>query len=198
MKKIIIARYKEETDWVKELNEYEPVIIRKFQKEGEASADLPNDAGREASTYLSYIVSHYDEIKNSPTVSIDEYIFSQGHPFDQAPDFIEEVKSGNRYFGLDYVCDHRGFPNYPNLDISRYCSLLGLEIQGIYRFKCGAFFKVSAVEITSRPKEWYEKALKLAQVEPESSHCLERLWPVIFPVLSDFTVCPSYAHCRML
>ena len=64
---VVVAHYKENLDWIKNLK-YDYVIISKEKYEPE---QIPNK-GNEASSYLEYIIKNYD--------NLDEYtIFIHGH-----------------------------------------------------------------------------------------------------------------------
>lgn len=176
--KLVIAKYREDVSWAYKLP-VEVVIVDKSE-----GGDLPNNAGREANSYFWYILANWGNLEG-------EYVFSQGRYDDQAPELPSQIEH-KRYFGHEYQCDANGFPNYPNLCLDRYCEEFGLPKQQKYFFKCGAFFKVSAEEIKMYPREWYEKAFEISSVEKESSHCFERLWPIIFPRLQPDIAIATY------
>ena len=183
--KLVLAKYKEDISWAfRLLNDHRLTDVIVMNKD-EASYktgfdyDLKNDAGREATSYFRYIIENYDTLEG-------EYVLSQGRCEDQAPELPEKIFSDQRYFGYRYDCDANGFPNYPNLCLSAYCELFDLPPQEQYRFRCGSFFKVSAEEIRSKSLGWYQKAFQIASVEAVSSHCFERLWPIIYPKLQEY------------
>lgn len=82
---LVVCRYNEDVSWVKNISQ--PYII--FNK-GEQDIHDPNvvvqkNIGREEYTYLKYIVDNYHSLP-------DRIIFSQGHPLQHSPDFIELLK----------------------------------------------------------------------------------------------------------
>lgn len=192
MTKIVIAKYKEDLSWTTKLPpEIEVCVVNKDE-----GGDLPNNAGREANSYAWYILQNWDTLEG-------EYIFSQGRYDDQAPNFPEEIMTDRRYFGKIYICDDKGFPNYPNLCLDRYCEMFGVNVEkgSPYMFRCGGFFKLSAAEIKDKGKDWWQKVFDVTSVEPESSHCFERLWSCLFPALQDDFYRDGeadFSHWRML
>jgi hypothetical protein len=81
---VVVARYKEDVRWVKDLE-----IPHLIYNKGEPLEDAENYQiihrinyhGREADTYLAYIVEHYDSLPG-------RVIFCQGLPFDHSPGFL--------------------------------------------------------------------------------------------------------------
>ena len=74
MKTVVIAKYNENIDWVKELNDDIKVDI--VQK----GVDL-EVFGREAASFFYYIVKNYDNLDGY-------YYFVQGNPFDHCKKLI--------------------------------------------------------------------------------------------------------------
>ena len=82
---LVVARYKENIDWLKSLPDTVSVVI--FNKGSDIIAEnnqtifkLPN-YGRESHTYFEYLLNHYTAGKQ------DFVVFSQGDPFEHSPDF---------------------------------------------------------------------------------------------------------------
>ena len=72
---IVVARYKENIEWLSTLPEdIEVVLYNKFFEEG---LTLPN-IGREAHTYLHHIIENYDNLA-------DVIAFVQGNPYEHCP-----------------------------------------------------------------------------------------------------------------
>lgn len=93
---IVVARYKENVDWILENNWQDRCIV--YNKGTDKlsprlnTTNKPNYPvyGREGETYLYHILSNY---KNLPEYTI----FTQGDPFEHAPQFIEIIKSLDEY-----------------------------------------------------------------------------------------------------
>lgn len=158
---LVIARYKEKVVWA---DPFLRVVITKDR-------DMEN-FGREASSYLAFILQEYDRLDG-------EYVFCQGNPFDHAPNFLKEILVKN-YYGRELMCSETGEPHHPDLRIHEVCERLGLPLLNEYKFKAGAQFKVSAEEIRKRPIEWYEKAMEILEKDEEAPWIFERIWPQIF------------------
>jgi hypothetical protein len=159
--KFVVARHKEDVGWTRD---HDCRVITKDE-------DIPN-VGREASSYLYYIVSHYHELEG-------EYVFCQGHPFDHVPNFFAQIRE-NRYVGTLFTCDAEGCPNECGLPIHEISILLGLPLREKYEFKNSAQFRINAGQIRARSLEWYTKALIISVTNPKAAWVFERLWPLIF------------------
>lgn len=153
---------------------------------------LPN-AGREAHSYLTHLVEHYDDLH---PVSV----FCQGHPFDHAPDFHERLRSlasGAElpapflwYGFLDETDDPHGrrlfvpwSKNPEGRELatgSLYERLFGETSPEWFCFRGGAQFAVSREAVWQRPREFYEKALKLSLEISDAAHSYERIWDRFF------------------
>lgn len=169
MRTIVVARNNEDISWAKD---YDNVFV--VQKE----EHLPN-WGREPSSYLWYIINHYDELEG-------DYVFLQGNPFEHTTreEVVSEIK-GFRWFGADgrngLVCNMRGQP-HDNVDIRKFLELIGLSYEGEELWFNGcAQFGVSAERIRSRPKSFYEKTYEVLMSTSERfEYAFERLVGVIF------------------
>ena len=82
---IIIARYKENIDWINEIKLYPYInniyVYNKFYQEDY----ILSNVGREAHTYLYHITHNYDNLN---TVNI----FLQGNPLDHCPNLLDKIK----------------------------------------------------------------------------------------------------------
>ncbi len=103
---LVVARYAESLKWLARVPS--SIAITVLDKNPDAqlpgATRLPN-VGREAHSYLHFIVSHYDELS-------DVTVFCQGHPFDHAFDFhstLRRIASApdvcGRFLWLGHVID---------------------------------------------------------------------------------------------
>lgn len=76
MKQLVLARYKENIDWIKQSN-CPSIIIYNKDEMPTFGVPLPN-IGREAHTYIYHIIANYHKLA-------DVTIFSQANPFDHLP-----------------------------------------------------------------------------------------------------------------
>lgn len=145
---IIIARYNED------------VAIPEGAFVIQKDVHLPN-VGREASSYLWYIIEHYN---NLPDVC----------QFRQAKSHEHNINE------FTITSDHTGKPHDHDLPITELADALGLEIPETLFFTAGAQFDVTKEQILARSKEWYELAYKLSMEVHRAAWALERMWKYIF------------------
>ncbi len=188
--KIIIARYKEDISWIKNIKkQYKDIIV--YNKGSSLNIEneiMTENVGREGHTFYKYIYDHYDEL--------DDYtIFIQGNPFDHLPNaitiinkFIENENQLNITFQplstRLLICNlveckyHKGLPLY-----TTYEYLFGKTKRNInYLFGPGGQFIVHKLEILRHPKEFYLKILNLlsTSVNPIEGYVIERFHSIIF------------------
>lgn len=87
---LVIARYKENIDWVKSI----PIKYLIYNKNSQQIHDkniinIPN-IGREEYVYIKYIIDHYENLPN-------QIIFVQGDPFAHSPSFIKLLSLRNKF-----------------------------------------------------------------------------------------------------
>lgn len=180
---IVVARYKENLDWVKKVPSFFNVkIYNKYEGENL----LPN-VGRESHTYLHHIVKNYD---NLPEFTV----FVQGNPLEHSKDFFnllnkkEILDSHNFYVGLSdglITCDENGRPHCGKDHLP-----MGKLFEWIFNepspevFICNSAgqFRVTRDLIRSVPKNIYERALLSVSydINPIEGFCMERMWLTMF------------------
>ena len=90
---LVVARYHEDLAWLKDVPSNFDIIV--YNKDVTREANIPHDraitiiprdnVGREADTYLTYIIDHYDTLPET-------IVFCQGDPFPHSPHFIDLLK----------------------------------------------------------------------------------------------------------
>lgn len=56
------------------------------------------------------------------------------------------------------------------------------DVPETFVFYPGGNFAVTRERITSRPRAFYEKALRVSAYRPDAAHCFERTWDHVFGV----------------
>lgn len=181
---IVVARFNENIAWLDAILLSAPNTTCTVYNKGKPLqqndlydlVSIPN-IGREAETYLRYIVVNYHQLK-------DITIFLQGNPFDHMvkdadiASFITNRKTG------PVLCDtilHERIPPY-GLRTSVINALAALDQQ--LTDKCvvsiGAQYAIAKKDIQSRSLEFYESLLLKITNNTIDAWGLERIWGNIF------------------
>jgi hypothetical protein len=92
---IVVARYKENLDWLKKIKKSKDIKITIYNKGPDDIENIPSgtsiiklsNIGRESHTYLYHIINNYDNLA-------DQTIFCQGDSIFHSPDFLDLI---NKY-----------------------------------------------------------------------------------------------------
>lgn len=198
--KLVIARHNENLSWIKNIDNsnFDYQIINKGDEI--LLDDIPKDKiiqevniGREAQSYLSYIVNNYDAIKRVYDSS-NWHLFTQGNPFDHY-DIVELLNDSSKIALLnnhenakfvslchqELLCDKAGIPHHKNLNMESVWSKIFLsKIPSVFFFGAGAILLVRNDAITARPLSFWEKCLDATTEHDYSAHVFERIWANIF------------------
>ena len=195
MIELVVARYQEDLSWLNNIpSSLRVTVYNKGPALSLPATPLPN-IGREAHTYLRHLLARYDA---PPALTV----FVQGKPFDHAPDLhkiLRALAAGElsvadfKWLGfLADTDDNRGRrlfvpwsknPAREELPLDEfYEKLFDTPAPETFRFFAGAQFIVTAACRRRRPREFYERALRLTEEMPLAAHCLERLWDRVFGV----------------
>lgn len=180
---VVVAKYNEDISWVDELKF--PYIIYDKMK------DIPN-VGREAETYLRYIITHYTSLP-------DYIVFLQGKPFDHlhepSVEYIHRkiseaiAEKKDKITFLNYVRNED--PDWNTRTGGAYKALFDSTLPAQLTFGPGAQYIVPKQCILHRPLEFYETIVSVTRNINNTSgsgygNCLacpwtlERIWPYIF------------------
>ena len=164
---IVVARYNESLVWLKPIP-WKYIVYNKgknnLPKWIKNVVKLPN-TGREANTYLTYIVDNYDDLP-------DYSIFLQGNPFDHCVNLIERIsgfKGGQDYFSLNKILvghNRYGSLTHAGRKVAKSARELFVDDIQFFRFSSGAQFIVSKKAILFHSKTTYQKLLDLMIEEP--------------------------------
>jgi len=167
---LIVARYEENVTWVQDSPTDSTFIVQK--------GEHIDNFGREASSYLWYIIENYDSLEGN-------YFFSQGNPMDHWPNWEEDLKTeegdfawfGNR---VGFVCKMDASP-HDRVDIAAFIKQSELEYEkDTITFNGCALFMASADRIKERPKEFYENMLVVIKNGKKGAYAFERCVGIIF------------------
>lgn len=178
---LVVARYKEDLSWASSVS-HRVTVYNKF----EGDNLLPN-VGRESHTYLTHIVSNYDDLA-------DFTVFVQGDPLAHCKNFLRLMsdeaflKRGHAYAGLSdglITCDGNGRPHCgkEHLPIAKLYEYL-FEEKAPEVFVCNSAgqFGVSRETVRRNSREFYERALETLAYDsnPIEGFCMERMWTCLF------------------
>jgi hypothetical protein len=210
---IVLSRFNEDINWISLINnnKYNIIIYNKGEKIDNKDIIEIENIGREAHTYLHYIINNYDNLSNYT-------IFLQGEPFEHLTNKIRLEKSifnggrknydfyinllGEENFLLDYLnnqdlsdiplTDAKHIENIDgtnvsyNLDINKNINLLFFNPPNNFEFNCGAQFCISKKLIQKRPLSFYKFCYDKCYEDTNWPWIMERFWNLIF--FTDTTI----------
>lgn len=190
MKELVVAKYKEDINWINECSTIDKVTVYDKDEESESLNKLLN-VGREGNTYLHHIIKNYSNL--APYT-----IFCQGDPSFHDHHFVEKIntidsiihahsKKGYYFFSTEAreLLNETIHEKHPiGLPISYFLDLLfdikiSQKIQITYN--CSAQFLVKKENILNRPKKFYEFLLSFlsSEKDPIEGYVFERIWKFI-------------------
>jgi hypothetical protein len=185
MVNIIIAKYNENIDWIKNIN-HKITVYDKSNSPVNSSIKLKN-IGREGETFLYHIVKNY--------YNLDEVtVFLQGDPFEHLQLLVgwraellkEEIDivinkinteiNNNSDFSTFYQVLYN-IPNNTNgVDTTNACLKYYNEYYDKFTVSPGAQYIVPKKYILSRPFEFWQKLHNAMYNEELNGYCQEQLW----------------------
>jgi len=204
--KLIIARFDEDIGWADELG-YDYVVYNKGPGELEKAIKLKN-IGREAHTYLTHIVNEYDNLQEmnvflqgNPFDHIDDRGRASVDTLQiMIADLAERMVPFKGLAWFKLKCDGLGNPHdlrkpenrgrwagwgrdIPVAELFERLFDAKAPSTIIARAPAGLFC-ATRERIRTRPREFYEKALRIVESDPEdennTGHAFERLWQYVF------------------
>lgn len=173
---LVVARYDEDIDWLKQL----PNIKISVYDKGEGESNRLPNIGRESHTYIHHIIKNYD-------VMNDWTLFSQADPFDHCLNFLDiftqetEVKiQTEKFFGISDKSSV--IEILPGSCESLYSifRILGLKTPTRLHYTCGSLMLVSSKAIRRISLEQYKQLLELHEKFHLAPWMFELCWPSIF------------------
>lgn len=211
---VVTAHYKEDLNWLRS-SKY-PVVV--CDKEGADHSPFPPDAkcslafnkGREAGSFLKFIIEYYDELpKHVAFIHGHEETYHQRLPFGILEAIEKAKKTTYGYISLNNLLQVTGddrtkidfkIPVSDDTWVSEYGDwvhplikgawdeyfrpMLGYDCPKNLRYQCCAQFIVSRAAILRNSKESYEKLFKFVtdpdQDDYKNGFVLEFTWHMIF------------------
>lgn len=190
---LIIARYNEDISWA---DAYPNKVIYNKGEPLEGTIQLPN-LGREAGTYLQFIIDHYDKLNTD-----EVYVFTQGRYSDhiseesfrhlftiRTPQSIHNISQwGSDLFSygfrFSYCKEYTLTPTKYDENFGQwYERMFNRPFEDMMPYVyVGAIFSVKGSSLKMYPKEFYENLLSEVNISsvPECGHYMERLWALMF------------------
>lgn len=184
---IVVARYNEDVEWVKQFPNV--IIYNKGSKlEGNYNeVILDKNVGREGHSYYKYIYDNYENLE-------DYTIFLQGNPFDHSPNLIQKINKyiNNKNISIPFEfisetildCNLSGCPHQSDLPLAQmFRFLFNTKRKNMkFKFGAGAQFIVSKSQILKRPKSFYLKIINILEndLNPIEGFVIERFHKLIF------------------
>lgn len=159
---MVVARYNENLDWLKDLS-WNYIVYNKGEDNLpewiKNEIKLPN-IGREAHTYLTYIINNYDNLP-------DYTIFVQGNPFPHSKKVIKKINDFDGVKDFFPITDKffrtrrltKESPIYTELIVIELTRKLFVNDISDLRFAHGAQFIVSKKAILFHKKITYQKII---------------------------------------
>ena len=194
--KIIVARYNENLDWLNPIID-NCIIYNKGNKLGLSNEIILDNVGREAETYLHYIIDNYDNLP-------DIVIFTQGNISDHRGsndaniliNMANEATIHNKSICFRDNCpenwnsiDENNYylhNNYKNNERISFGEWFKKHINPIYPSPLllywNAIFAVKKELILNKPIEYYKNLILEVNhhINPTEGHFFERSWFYIF------------------
>lgn len=187
---VVVARYDEDLTWLKPIlpmcyiyNKGQPLHDHGFNI-------IPmHNIGREADTYLNYIINNYD--------SLPDYVFfTQGHVGDHVQDVKEIYIIINALLNADITTQYYNFATMKNHRLWKIDNFYDgfhpeLPLRDVWKklfdadgttLLCNynAVFIASKERIQFHSKAFYQRALQLNNANANGPYVMERLWRTIF------------------
>ena len=157
---VIVARYKENLDWINEMDKTKIIIYNKSDELIENAIARPN-IGRDPETFLYHIITNYE--------NLPEYLFFlQGRPFDHFTKLndtlqneINKIVTSEKQINVEPFLTHLHLENtcgYPGLKMKEYYSFFFKgNVPDVLNFSAGCQYVVSKKNILNRPINFYIK-----------------------------------------
>jgi hypothetical protein len=186
---VVISRYKENLSWLDRLTSGRPIIYNKSDEptgyEEKFAVSTVKNVGREAETYVRYVVERYE--------TLPEYVaFVQGEPFEHCHHLVEilnSFKGTSRAIPLSSNWKREvpmGGYNWEGFAdaVAKMSAIVGLPYPAVHAYGTGAQYLVPREVIRARPYSFYKELLSHLDYSPRPHEAwvMERLWPTVFGI----------------
>jgi hypothetical protein len=206
--KIVVARYNENIEWLKDEMK-NCIIYNKGEKLNIDNEIMVENVGREAETYLNYIINNYD---NLPDVVVFTQARISDHKKKDDVQYLLSIKNqainhskSQNYVTYDGITKNKHFDkewnlqngvfylkdNYKNNKPMTFFNWFTIHIKKDYpeklTFYLNAIFAVKRELILKNSLEYYKKMILEVNhhINPAEGHFFERSWFNIFNYLVD-------------
>lgn len=201
---LVVAAHNEGLDWL-EFQPFKPVVMVKGRPAGTPN-NLPVNWGREPSSYLQFIIEHYDDLP-------PRMIFVHGHnvswhlrDITKALNVIDPMSYTFATISNMFVCFRADFVTldgcWKDMKAVPWLGTLPVEPEDPYvGALCCATFLVTRERVQSRSKEFYQWLfdwiMSQSMHDSLSGRCMEWMWHKIFGMpwrsyaIDPTILCPS-------
>lgn len=119
---IIIARYKEDIEWIDKLNKFKNIYLYEKENPNKEPYNIPKNKGGEASAYIKYIIDNYDNLPNH-IVLLHCHEFSWHHKGSIIDVIDNLINTDIEFMNINdsTVCDNMGsYQDWVNGDLGYY------------------------------------------------------------------------------
>lgn len=201
--KIVVARYNENIEWLKD-DMKNCIIYNKGDKLHVENEIMLENVGREADTYLHYIIDNYNNLpdivvftqarisdhKGSDDINYLIKIKNEALQYSKSQNFLIHTDIGNNIYWdkeFKWMLQNDEFKNnYKNNKFVEFGKWFEENINITYPnpiyIYCNAIFAVKREKIINKPIEYYKKLILEVNHHnnPPEAHFLERSWYYIF------------------
>jgi hypothetical protein len=181
-REFVIAKYHRKTDWVKSLNGKVTIYNKSKDTLLPGEIFLEPNLGRCIHTYISHILSNYDDLS-------DEIFFSQDSPFEHVSDYVNIVNNIDKVDEFICITEYlqqqskiiTGLDGGVDIEITDFWNFLFTSnCPPICNFCVATHFAVNKKLILMRSKNFYLKIKFILETRYESPWEMERILPYWF------------------
>jgi hypothetical protein len=188
---VVVSKYNEDISWTDRFTPH-LILYDKSQNPVTQAIRLPNH-GREADTYLKYILTNYTKLPEIVVFcqgKIDDHVSSMESFYSILKEIELPTYKAKGFVGLNVSRGNRGWscirnfrdPTHPGIPLERAWRELFASDPSGGEIRCNycAIFMVHRNNILYRSREFYEKMKQLLDEDESMMYVYERLWATVF------------------